>query len=112
MEGIKSHLAKSSSMGNNCNLSLIKLADNLGYSSSYLSRFISQEFGMGFGELLNNIRIEKAKQKLSEGLKQIGQISKEVGYASVNSFIRTFKRKEGMTPKQYRDMIYLNMNNA
>ncbi|NSW91298.1 MAG: AraC family transcriptional regulator [Firmicutes bacterium] len=94
----------------NKNFSLVELADNLGYSSSYLSRFIKQEFGTGFGDLLNNIRLEKAKHMLSAGLKQIGEISDAAGYTSINSFIRTFKRVEGITPKQYRDMMYAEIN--
>ena len=90
----------------NKNFSLIELADHLGYSSSYLSRFINQEFGTGFGELLNNERLEKSKSFLCEGNRQIGEIADEVGYSSVNSFIRTFKRVEGVTPKQYRDIQF------
>lgn len=89
----------------NKNLSLVEMADSLGYSSSYLSRFINQEFGMGFGELLNKVRIERAKELLESECRTINEISDIVGYTSVNSFIRAFKRKEGVTPGQYRNML-------
>ncbi len=84
-------------------ISLEQTAGTLGYSSSYLSRFIKQEFGMGFGELLNQIRLNHAKRLLSSDLMSVGAIAEEVGYTSINSFIRAFKRREGSTPNQYRN---------
>ena len=88
------------------NTSLIELSDELGYSSSYLSRFINQQFGAGFGDLLNKARLDAAKKLLSSTSKQVNEISAITGYASINSFIRTFKRIEGITPGQYREIIY------
>ena len=90
----------------NKNFSLVELADQLGYSSSYLSRFINQEFGVGFGELLNNVRLEKARSLLQEGKYQVCEIADMVGFSSSNSFIRTFKRIEGITPTQYRNVLF------
>lgn len=92
----------------NKGLSLVEMANKLGYSSSYLSRFINQEFGMGFGELLNKVRIEHAKSLLASELRSISEISDVVGYTSVNSFIRAFKREEGITPSQYRNIVLQN----
>ncbi|HEY8362846.1 MAG TPA: helix-turn-helix domain-containing protein [Tissierellaceae bacterium] len=92
----------------NKGLSLVEMADRLGYSSSYLSRFINQEFGIGFGELLNKVRIEHAKRLLASELRSVSEISDIVGYTSVNSFIRAFKREEGITPSQYRNMVLQN----
>jgi AraC-like DNA-binding protein len=85
------------------NISLEQVAETLGYSSSYLSRFIKQEFGIGFGELLNKIRLDHAKKLLTSGIRPIGEISETVGYTSINSFVRAFKREEGITPSQYRN---------
>ncbi len=82
-------------------MSLVNIAEALGYSSSYLSRFIKQEFGIGFGDLLNKIRLDHAKALLVTGSKTISEISEIVGYSSVNSFTRAFKREEGITPSQY-----------
>jgi len=85
-------------------MSLVNIAEALGYSSSYLSRFIKQEFGIGFGDLLNKIRLDHAKTLLAAGSKSISEISEIVGYSSVNSFTRAFKREEGITPSQYRSV--------
>ena len=86
-------------------ISLVEIADNLGYSSSYLSRYINQEFGIGFGDLLNRIRLDNAKKLIiSEQQLCISKVAEMTGYSSVNSFTRTFKRAEGVTPGKYREM--------
>ena len=88
----------------NPTLSLNELADKFGYSASYLSRFIKQEFGVGFGELINKKRLKYAKKLLASELISISEISEKVGYTSINSFTRAFKREEGITPSQYRNI--------
>ena len=85
-------------------ISLVEIADNLGYSSSYLSRYINQEFGIGFGDLLNKIRLDNAKKLIISEQLSINKVAEMTGYSSVNSFTRTFKRAEGVTPSQYREM--------
>lgn len=85
-------------------ISLNQLADRFGYSASYLSRFIKQEFGVGFGELINKKRLGYAKELLASELISISEISEKVGYTSINSFTRAFKRQEGISPSQYRNI--------
>jgi len=88
-------------------ISLVGMADDLGYSASYLSRFIKEEYGIGFGSLLSKKRLDYAKELLISGSKSIGEISETVGYTSINSFTRAFKREEGINPSQYRDILLL-----
>jgi AraC-like DNA-binding protein len=92
----------------NMGISMIELTEKLGYSSSYLCRFIKQQFGMGFGDLLNKTRLDAAKKLLSNTQYQIKEISTRAGYSSINSFIRTFKQIEGVTPGQYREICMEN----
>ena len=88
----------------NMDMSLEQIAGTFRYSSSYLSRFIKKEFGIGFGELLNRIRLGHAKKLLAAELRPINEISEMVGYMNINSFNRAFKREEGITPSQYRSL--------
>lgn len=83
-------------------ISLDVLADRLNLSSGYLSSYFKENFGYSFSEYLNEIRISKAKELLTEGNSSIQQISVQVGYQNVSSFIRMFKRITGMPPGQYR----------
>lgn len=85
------------------NLSLNEVAEKLDISPSYLSRYIKKISDMGFGDYLNKVRIEKSKLLLAEGEKNINEIADAVGYTSTNSYIRSFKRIEGLTPGKYKE---------
>lgn len=83
-------------------LSLAKMADDIGFNSSYLSGVFKQIYGLPFQDYVNRERMEKAKLLLlSTSLKNY-EIAEEVGIADVNYFITKFKKAWGITPKQYR----------
>lgn len=82
-----------------------EIAGKLSISISYLSRYMNKTFGMGFGDYLNKVRLDKAKSLLKNSSKTVNEIANEVGYTSTSSFIRTFKRLEGITPGQYKDIL-------
>jgi two-component system response regulator YesN len=84
------------------NLSLQSISDYFKMSNSYLSRFFKDHTGYNFGDYLARVRIKKAKELMAEGV-SITEVSNLVGYNSVNSFIRTFKRYESVTPGQFKE---------
>jgi YesN/AraC family two-component response regulator len=47
----------------------------------------------------------KAKQLMLETKLSINEISEKVGIINVNSFIRIFKKYEGVTPGKYRELM-------
>ena len=49
--------------------------------------------------------IEKSKELLKDSNRKMYQISKAVGYDNPKYFFRIFKKKTGMTPEQYREML-------
>lgn len=51
---------------------------------------------------MNELRIEKAKMMLEDAVRNIKDISSEVGYRDSNYFTKVFKRLTGMTPSDYR----------
>ncbi len=74
-----------------------------GYSHSQYLRKFKEATGIPLIQYLMNLRIDHAKSLLLSTQKSVLEISYEVGYDSVNYFIRTFKaRTGGMTPLQYR----------
>ena len=85
------------------NLSLVALAERMEVSLSYLSRFIKDQTGYNFTEYLNRLRVEQAKELLGDEQRTIGEVASAVGYLSANTFIRIFKKYEGVTPGQFRD---------
>ena len=85
------------------NLSLLWIADQFHLSGPYLSRYFKDQMGMNFADYLCRLRITKAKELMCDETLSISEISARVGYNSSNSFIRTFKRYESVTPGQYRE---------
>lgn len=47
--------------------------------------------------------MEKAKELMRTTNDSIAEISEKVGYASANTFTRSFKKIEQITPSQYRE---------
>jgi len=80
------------------------LAEKYDYSVSYMSKIIKERFGMTFSKHIQNLRMEYIKKELRETDLPIKDIIQLSGYYDVSNFIRTFKKKEGITPGQYRQM--------
>lgn len=84
-------------------MSLDMCAEYAGTSHYALSKAFKQYVGKNFIDYLTELRMEKAKDLIaSTGLK-IYDIAEKVGYQN-GYFNRIFKKIEGMTPKQYRDI--------
>jgi len=78
------------------------LAASFNISEFYLSRLFRQEVGKGLPEYLNMLRISKAKEMIAEHPDApLSGIAKAVGYRNVQTFIRVFKKYEGITPSQF-----------
>ena len=53
-------------------------------------------------DFLLNVRLTKAKDLLTNSDKSVGEISDECGFSSANYFGLIFKKKDGLSPLQYR----------
>lgn len=74
----------------------------LGYSSSHLSRKISEIWRKPPGQALRRARLEEAARLLRETDRSVRSIGERIGYASPSAFVRAFKRDFGDTPLKYR----------
>lgn len=83
-------------------ITLAKVAEYAGYSSTYFSRLFHEEVGCTFQTFLNNLRIEKSKSLLLSTTMSGAEISGLVGFEDQSYFTKTFKRVTGITPDQYR----------
>lgn len=86
-------------------ISLNDIARQVYLSPTYLSSIISNETGKGFSDLLNEVRIQKATELLSDPKKKITEIAYAVGYNEPQYFTMTFKKYMDMTPRDYREML-------
>ena len=83
-------------------LDAMQLAKHFGIGKTQLYEISRQSYGMGIAEHIRNLRIEKAKQLLSEQSSlSLAEISSECGFNDYNYFITVFKRMVGMPPKAY-----------
>ncbi|MCL1790386.1 MAG: response regulator [Peptococcaceae bacterium] len=86
-------------------LTLSDVADKIYVSQWHLSKLLSRYVGKNFYDLLNEARIEKAKELLQDPQFRISTISEMVGFADVSHFSRIFKKIENVTPKAYRNSL-------
>lgn len=74
-----------------------EIATMLNMSARTLQRKLKEEEN-SFKEIVEEIKIEQAKNLMSKGESTIKEIAYLVGYSSVQSFSRGFKSREGVSP--------------
>jgi len=72
-------------------------------SPSWLSHYFKQNMYITIAEFVQNKRIKYSQQLILENECSTNEISEQLGYCNVSSFIRAFKKTVGMTPKQYKE---------
>ena len=78
-------------------------AEFLNMSVVTFSRFIKQRTGNSFINFLNEIRLGYATQQLIDTNKGISEICFDCGFNNISNFNRTFKKKQGITPSEFRE---------
>lgn len=84
-------------------LTLNKVADQIYVSQWHLSKLLNKQEGKNFSEILNQIRINKAKDLLKDPALRIVDIAEQVGFMDVAHFSRVFKKTAGVSPNEYRN---------
>lgn len=83
-------------------LSIDYFAESLSMSVGHFSRTFKEEVGEKYVDYIAKCRLKRAKELLLTTDWRIDDIAEKVGYWGRNSFIRMFRRYEGITPAQYR----------
>jgi AraC-like DNA-binding protein len=82
-------------------LAIKTLCHRFNISRSKLYNIAGTYYGKAMGQLIKELRIDKAKELLESSNDAVSEVAAQVGYSDYNYFIRVFKREVGMTPKQY-----------
>lgn len=79
-----------------------EMADLCHFSEYHFMRFFKRHMNMTCIEYLNQYRLETAAQQLLRTELPITSIALETGFNNISYFNRSFRKKFGITPKQYR----------
>ena len=87
-------------------ISLEEAATHLNISAGYFCTIFKKHTGNNFKNYLNGYRVGQAKEILAnEPEVKIKDLTLRLGYSNVNSFIRMFKKYEGVSPGEYAKRV-------
>lgn len=85
------------------NISFESLASEVNFSVSYISALLKKNLNTSFVKLLTGMRMEKAKELLSDQSLKIIDVAERVGYNDSYYFSHCFKKYMGISPKEFRN---------
>ncbi len=83
-------------------ISLDTASEELGLSPSYIGLIFRRTGETSFSRAVTDARVAEARRLLLTTDLTVGEIGRRVGVENQNTFIRMFKKVEGVTPGQYR----------
>lgn len=94
-------------------INIDELSVELNVSKFHLHRIFKDEFGKNIYESIKSIRLQKASNLLiTNKYSTITQIANICGYSSQTSFLRAFKERFLMTPKEWKNGGYKEYSNS
>lgn len=81
---------------------LTALAQGIGINEKKLTELFRRRFGMTVFEYLVELRLETARRQLEITDVQIQLLATQAGFRNASDFSRAFRRRYGVTPREYR----------
>ncbi|MBO9573087.1 MAG: DUF4242 domain-containing protein [Chitinophagaceae bacterium] len=78
---------------------------SLAMSNSHLYRKTTELLGLSPIALLNEFKLEKARELIKKRRSTISQVTFDAGFASPSYFTKCFKKKYGLLPMTYIDLL-------
>jgi transcriptional regulator GlxA family with amidase domain len=83
-------------------LTMEELCRNFGMTAAQLRQSLKKQTGQNFLEYLHRLRVERAATLLRYSQLPITDIAYEVGFESLNTFGRVFRKLKGMSARDFR----------
>lgn len=83
-------------------LSRQEIAQAVGYNESYISHIFADQLNTTLTRYVTSLRINEAKQLLTETDMTVSQMAAHLGFGCIRSFNRAFIKETGKTPTDYR----------
>lgn len=90
--------------GADAELSVPLISESVGVSTQHLARLFRKKLGCTVAEYLHAYRIDCGKRLLAETELSVSAVAQQVGYNGAATFTYNFRRIEGVTPGDYREM--------
>lgn len=87
-------------------ISVQQLADKFGFNPDYLTRLFKKHLGVSTLSYINEMKIAKGKEFLTQTEASIKEISYSLGFKDEKYFMKLFKQYEGITPSKYRNAYH------
>lgn len=88
----------------NNDLSVKMISEHTFLSLAYMCSVFKQETGATINQHITDYRIEKARELLKNRSYNISDVAENVGFSDSQYFAKTFKKKTGLTPSEYREL--------
>jgi len=89
-------------------LSVEALAARICVSPRSLTRRFVKAFGLPPGRVVEMLRLDEARRRMTATRTSIARIAESVGFRSADTFRRAFERRFNTTPRHYRDRFRAN----
>jgi two-component system response regulator YesN len=86
-----------------CGLNVNMIANEIKYSSTYVSRQFKIECGINLVDYITKVRLQNAKILLDRGETKLFRVAESVGFSNYNYFSKVFKKVIGCSPSEYKD---------
>jgi AraC family transcriptional regulator of arabinose operon len=83
-------------------INVTDITDYVGISRTYLSQIFQKELGLSIQTFLIDYRLHKAANLLLSTSLSVSDVAVNVGYDDALAFSKAFKKKFGISPKNYR----------
>ena len=89
---------------NDINITVGSISDNFNIQMSFLSKVFKEQMGVGLLDYIHKYRITKVKELLWSQDMNLETVASMTGFSSVRTLARVFKKYEGITPGQFRNL--------
>lgn len=87
-------------------IALSDLAKRTRLHENYLSQLFKKETGKTVMQYIQEKKLEQAEHRLKHTEESVLEIANDLNFSSQSYFIQVFKRKNGRTPREYREHYF------
>ncbi len=86
-------------------ISIQYVAEKLFVSVRQLERIVKKRYNATFQDIIIERRLSAAEQFLSQTELSVASVAEKVGFQNKESFIKTFRKRKGISPYEYRKKV-------